>query len=203
MKRGITLVETVIAVTVLVMALGGPFLLAARSLTSAGYAREEIAAARLAEEGLEIIHNMRDNNSAEYETGRLWDADLTSCANGCVIDVTKLQNAAEPESIWVTGGSYHAIISCGGACSGEQHRVYRHNASGFYRQLNLTEPPGGIPAGYSKTTMTRVIKITPVSSSNREYNVQSIVTFAVGNKIRTVTLNGTIMNWFPSMTKLI
>ncbi len=205
MNKGITLVETIIAVTVLTMALGGPFLLAAKSLSSAGYAREEIAASRLAEEGLELVHNMRDNNSAERDdgAGRAWDVDLTSCTNGCVIDITKMQNPIEPDSIWVTSGSYHAIISCGGsACTGEQHRVYKHTASGFYRQINLTEYSGSIPAGYVKTNMTRMIKIVPVVA-NREYTVQSIVTYMAGKQQKTIVLTDTLMNWFPSMTSIL
>jgi len=204
MNKGITLIETVVAVTVLIMALGGPFLLAAKSLHSAGYAREEIAASRLAEEGLEVIHNMRDNNAAESDAGKKWDDDMTSCTNGCVLDIAKLQNVAEPSSIWVTTGTYHALISCGGSeCTGEQHRVYRHT-SGLYRQFNLSEYGGVPPTGYTPTQMTRIIKINAVGGlNNREYLVQSIVTYMAGNQLRTITLSDSLMNWFPSMSTLL
>lgn len=183
-NKGITLVETVVAVTVLIFALGGPFLLAARSLHSAGYAREEVAAARLAEEGLEIIHNMRDNNSVD---GAGWNAEISNCTQGCIIDVTKVQKTAG--AIWPAG----SLVSCGGTCTGEQHRVYVHTASGLYRQFS-----GAAPSGYAKTSMTRYVKVTAVNSAEREYTVESTVTFNIGKQVRTITLNDTIMNWFPS-----
>lgn len=193
-NKGITLVETVVAVTVLIFALGGPFLLAARSLHAAGYAREEVAAARLAEEGLEIIHNMRDNNSVD---GTAWNDVIKDCSQGCIIDVTKMQKTQG--AIWPTG----SLASCGGACTGEQHRVYVHNASGLYRQFT-----GVMPAGYSKTSMTRFVKVTSVNGAGgnddqREFKVESTVTYNIGKQVRTVTLTDTIMNWFPDMQKLL
>lgn len=202
MRRGITLVETIVAVTVLTMALGGPFLMAARSLKVAGYAREEVAAARLAEEGLEIVHSMRDNNSAESDTGRAWDKGINDCALGCYIDVTKQLVPAANQSIWDVDGLYPSVVDCNGACPNEKFRVYMHT-SGFYRQFDLAEYGGNPQGGYSKTNMTRMVRITPVSGTSREYLVESIVTYYAGPTQRTIQLSDTILNWFPSMETLL
>ncbi len=202
MQKGITLVETIVAVTVLIMAMGGPFLMAARSLKTAGYAREEIVASRLAEEGLEVVHSIRDNNAAEVDAGVLWNQSLTGCTNGCIVDVTKQLAHAVNTSIWKSTG-YGVIVPCAAVCAGEEHRVYVNDTNGFYRQFNTAEY-SGIAPGYSKTKMTRMIKITPVSgATNREYLVESIVTYYAGSLLKTIKINDTIMNWFPSMNTLL
>lgn len=208
MKKGITLIETIVAVTVLTMALGGPFLLAAKSLRSAAYAREEIAAARLAEEGLEAVHNMRDNNAAESDAGsggRRWDTDITACTNGCVFDVTKQLAPGSNQSIWQnTALSACALGSCDCAvtgCTTDDAVVYQHSGTGLYIQTNN---PGGLPAAYKKVAMWRVIRITPVAGlQDREYLIESSVYYRAGPQIRVITLNDTIMNWFPAMETLI
>lgn len=193
MKKGITLIETVVAVSVLIFALGGPFLMAARSLKASGYAREEVAAARLAEEGLEIIHSMRDNNSAD---GRAWDFGFANptCTSGCILDVAKQQSNVFNESIWQPG----SVVACSGVCDGEEHRVYKNTTTGLFRQFIPVE------SGYEKTNMTRFIRITPEAGlTNREYKVESIVTYYAGPNLRTITLTDSILNWFPSMDTLL
>jgi type II secretory pathway pseudopilin PulG len=207
MKKGITLIETVVAVTVLIFALGGPFLMAAKSLKASGYAREEVAAARLAEEGLEIVHNMRDNNAAESDAGRTWDTGFANpkCATGCIIDIVKQQGNVLNDSIWKTGGGNDAaILDCVGVCDGEEHRVYKNTTTGLFRQFRLAEYGGNPDPGYVKTNMTRIIRIIPQGGlNNREYKVESIVSYYAGPNLRTITLTDTILNWFPSMNTLL
>ena len=60
-SRAFTLIETLAAVTLLVVAVVSPMLLAERALTSAYYARDQITASYLAQEAIEAIHQIRDD----------------------------------------------------------------------------------------------------------------------------------------------
>lgn len=60
--RGFTLLETMIAVTLLSVAIVAPMTLTAQSLGSAYYARDQVTAFYLAQEALETIRDVRDNN---------------------------------------------------------------------------------------------------------------------------------------------
>lgn len=60
--RGFTLLETMIAVTLLSVAIVAPMTLTAQSLGSAYYARDQVTAFYLGQEALETVRNVRDNN---------------------------------------------------------------------------------------------------------------------------------------------
>ncbi len=57
---GFTLVETLVAISLLTIAIVPPMLLTVQSLSSAYYSRDEITAYYLAQEGIEIVHQIRD-----------------------------------------------------------------------------------------------------------------------------------------------
>ncbi len=61
-SSGFTLLETMIAVTLLSVAIVAPMSLTTQSLATAYYARDQITAFFLAQEALEALRNVRDNN---------------------------------------------------------------------------------------------------------------------------------------------
>src|SRR3954462_3848275 len=67
--RGFTLLETMVAVSLLAVAIVAPMSLTAQSLASAYYARDEVTAFYLAQEGLEVVRNIRDNNILQNSQG--------------------------------------------------------------------------------------------------------------------------------------
>lgn len=58
--QGFTLVETLVAISVLTVAIVAPMTLASQSLTAAYYARDQVTAFNLAQEGLEAVRALRD-----------------------------------------------------------------------------------------------------------------------------------------------
>lgn len=89
-KKGFTLLETLVAVTILTLAIIGPLELAARAIGYSKTSRNQITASYLAQEAMEYVRNKRDTSRQSGNIGNwLADSGLTTCnlANGCKIDV--------------------------------------------------------------------------------------------------------------------
>lgn len=93
--RGFTLLETLVAITVLLMALLGPFAIAQQSLRSAYYARDQVTAYYLAQEGVEFVRAIRDQN---YLSGTDWMSGIGATCTGvpCTVDYPNFTYAACP-----------------------------------------------------------------------------------------------------------
>jgi len=95
MKKGFTLVETLVAITILLISIAGPLTIASKGLSGAYYARDQITAYYLAQEGIEYIRNVRDTHSldgslvkAQWLVGDDNTGGLNYCMNAfCRIDV--------------------------------------------------------------------------------------------------------------------
>ncbi|MFH1402346.1 MAG: prepilin-type N-terminal cleavage/methylation domain-containing protein [Patescibacteria group bacterium] len=61
-QKGFTLIETFVAITVLLIAITGPLYLVTRGLSVAKMVKGRITAIYLAQEAVEYIRNIRDNN---------------------------------------------------------------------------------------------------------------------------------------------
>lgn len=60
-KSGFTLVETLVAIAILTLAVAGPLYTASRAIVAAETARDQLIASYLAQEGIEYVRKMRDN----------------------------------------------------------------------------------------------------------------------------------------------
>jgi|GEM_PF-2109717 len=213
-KQGITLVEAVVSVGILSMAVIGPFVLASSALKASRDSRIEAEATHYAEEGIELIHNMRDNNSAIDPTGtnssgahNQWyhgaggagqGVDLSPCAglNGCIVNVKKWDNV---NGGWLRG-SGNAVDACSASpCSGASGgNIYIDSVTGL-AQSTLT-PPGGT---WVPSTFTRTIYITEIDNPGnplRQVRVKSVVTYVASRgAIRSVSIVDDLNNWFPNL----
>src|SRR5262245_61790697 len=61
-QRGMTLIETLVAVSILSVAIVAPMALTMQSLSSAYYARDQVVAFNLAHEAIESVRAIRDGN---------------------------------------------------------------------------------------------------------------------------------------------
>lgn len=107
--KGYSLVEVMVAVTILMISIIGPITIAAKSLQSAQYARQQNTAFFLAQEGITIANTLRNDSALEaYQDGNDpwgWTVEPTLGAcfdpEGCNIDFsdeTLLDNVADCSS---------------------------------------------------------------------------------------------------------
>lgn len=92
-RRGFSLLETTIAIAILVAAIIGPMALSSQSIRSASLAKDTIIASNLAQEGIELVKNIRLGNRID---GRNWTQGLNPCSsqNGCFVDAKDLDVGA-------------------------------------------------------------------------------------------------------------
>ena len=72
-NRGFTVLETLVAVFILVLAITGPMVFAQSGLRTAFLARDQITAFFLAQDAIETIKNIRDTNALQ---GNDWLEDI-------------------------------------------------------------------------------------------------------------------------------
>jgi len=101
--KGYSLVEVLVAISVLLIALIGPITIAAKGLQSAYYAREQTTALYLAQEGVELMVAIKNDsliaavNDGELDEGWAWVTDTNSLdqcftATGCNLEAHGSQN---------------------------------------------------------------------------------------------------------------
>lgn len=199
--KGMTLIESIVSIVILTTAITGPMILASQSLKASRDARAELVATHLAEEAIEVVSSIRENNSADDPTATrdLWMKQngvqniINLCGgNGCVIDVT-----SRVGSEWGLG----ALIPTSSCTPGgyDCSQVYVSSSSGLYRQFGSALPS----SSWEKTPYKRSVKIVGVDAgvnSLQHVRVVSTVTYPsfTGN-IYSVTLNEDFYNWFPAL----
>lgn len=143
LKKGFSLIETMVAITVLVMVITGPITLAANSLKSASISKNNFIAANLAQEGIELIRLYRTNNVVQ---GREWLDDLlppgpSECGSGqgCYIDAKNF-----------------TVNRCNGTCPN-----MKIDSSGFYNYAAGTD-----------SIFVRTIRLTTIGSDTARVTVE-------------------------------
>lgn len=71
--RSFTLLEVILAITVLTLAVGGSFVLISQTIASVSVVQSKLIASYLAQEGIEIVKNIRDTNWLKLQP---WDQSL-------------------------------------------------------------------------------------------------------------------------------
>lgn len=167
-KKGFTLIETLVAISILVLSLASPLSIASNALKSAYYARDEVTAFYLAQEGLEYIRAVRDQNWLASPAND-WLTDLNGgtgasrdcVTTSCVVDFPNFDH-----------------ISCSGTCPA----LLVSEGGGLYNQIS------GTPSPY-----TRSVSITELSAT--EVKVTVTVTWQSGNINRSFSLSENLFNW--------
>jgi len=82
-QKGFTIIETLVAVTLLMIAIAGPLLIASKGLTSALYAKDQMTASYLAQEAMETIKNWKSNADSGDSEGSLFGSFVSALNASC------------------------------------------------------------------------------------------------------------------------
>src|SRR4051812_33502088 len=77
-QKGFTLVETLVAIAILTLAISGAYTAVQTGLSSSAFTRDEVIAYNLAEEEVETIRNVRDENGLR---GQFWLAGIAQTSS--------------------------------------------------------------------------------------------------------------------------
>lgn len=172
-QSGFTLVEMLVAVSLLLMVIVGPMAITAKASKSASFASEQVQAFFLAQEGLELAQSERDrlllqniNNEGSYPNP--W-ADFTNTTSGTF---AKCYGSSGCSLVWsADGGDYNKKVIVGDCGSSGCKLYYNKNdvRSKFTYDSSGAEP----------TPFTR--KIFFKSSGTAAVEVISTVTWRTGS----------------------
>jgi prepilin-type N-terminal cleavage/methylation domain-containing protein len=166
--RGFTLLETMVALAVLSMAIIAPISLVAESLLAAVYARDQVTAFYIAQEGIEAVRSMRDNNI------------LQNAITGSSINI--LNGIPDTTGNPFTIDSVHnnAMAVCSGACP----------------MLQTDGTLYGYGTGWSDTNFRRTLYAQYLTSSSTEVQLKVLVEWQTGNyKARSFQLSEDLYRW--------
>lgn len=143
-NKGFTLVETLVAITILLVAIVGPMTIASRGLQTAFFARDQIAAFYLAQEGVEYVRWVRDSNALQ---GNAWLSGLSACNsnNGCKFD---MRNTSSVTACPASGNGCRLHYDPG-SMNGSSNRGFYYHGSGssnltpFTRRMWINEIDNG------------------------------------------------------------
>lgn len=175
-ERGFTLIETLVAISILVIAIAAPMTLASQSLSIAFYARDQITAFHLAQEAIEAIRSKRDGNVLLNMSGFPTDllADIPSFT-GLPFTIDTRDNA---------------MVLCDPACA----PIRNHAFTGLYGY-------GSTVNGWADTRFTRTVAVTQVGGSPDEIKVAVEVKWRSGPyRERSFTMSTNLYRWIDDGT---
>ena len=175
-KRGFTIVETLVAITVLMIAIVGPLTVANSALTAALNAKNQMIAINLAQETMEYVKNVKDNN---VSAGNDWlqgsngsNNDISNCkiVGG---ETATLSKSCGADPIAQTISSCNSINNC-------LLSVDTTNSNYVYTSSN--------PTSLTPFTRSFYVSLANDSSNTTEGMLTVIVSWNVGSVPNQVQL---------------
>ena len=185
-RSGFTLIETLIAVLILTLSIGGLLSLAAGGLYSVRYSRNQIVANNLLQESLEYIRNTRDtallqgNSFLQWQDIMMVDSNGAGSSDGCFGTSGCILNpySASPN-----------IKQCLGTCP----YILYYPDNQFYG-YDAIYPFTAISASY-QTSFIRTIKMEGSGSGSETVTVIATMSWLNGSNTKTLSQTIILTDW--------
>ena len=174
--RAFTLIETMVAVSLLMLSIVAPMSLAAQALFAAYYARDQITAFYLAQEGIEVVRSVRDGNILKIAEGssgvNIFDGIPST--TGAPFTVNALVDASQALQLCPSGGTA-PLYNC---------PPLQTNGQAF-----------GYNSGWTNTQFTRVVTAKLINSNTDELRVSVTIIWQEGSQQRTFSIYEDLYRW--------
>lgn len=167
-ETGFTMIETLMAITLLILAVTGAYAAAQNGISSAIFSKDQIVAFYLAQEGIEVVRNRRDQNSL---SGDNWLSGITD-SNLC---------SSNPDKKCKVDGKRKEILNCSQGTPG--CGSLQIDSEGFYT-YDSNSPD---------SLFKREVWVTKIEDD--EYSILVIVTWSKGLLNREFRARENIFNW--------
>lgn len=165
-QSGYTLLETLVAIVILTLCIVAPLSIASRALFSSSVARGEVTAFYLAQEAIEGVRNVRDQNGLASAS---WLSGFPALGSDFTIDVVNVGGNGKP-----------TMNVCNGSCPNLQYDSTTH----------LYEYGSGTDSGFNRT-----VRISAISGTSDEVAVSVTVVWNVGSVSRSFVARENLTNW--------
>ena len=161
---GFTLVETLVAVSILTLAIAGPLAVSSLAISESQHARNQITASYLAQDAMESVLNLRDAN---FIIGNDWLTDLVPC------------DATTDDKIHCQLSSQKPPLAVSACVTNVPCPKLKYSATtGFYSYESAD----------SESIFTRDIKIKKVGTTDNNILITVTMTWPEANGSQTYTL---------------
>ena len=178
-NQGFTLVETLVSIMLFSVGVITMLTVLAKGISDTGYAKQKISAEYLAQEGIELVRNIRDTHvlySATPQAGWIaFRSSLGPCNGKCYINSDDLFEVAPPMEI-----TKIPIIACANSCP----TLLYNSSNGRF----------GYSVGPS-SGLRREITVDQVGGGNDELKVTSTVFWNQGSGTYKVSFSENLYNW--------
>ena len=164
-QKGFTLIETLVAIAIMMVAIAGPLVVVSKALIAANISKNQMVASYLAQDAIEEIRSLRDNALIDSTVG--WNNWLVGTYAYPIITCTASSTCGiqtVPQLVSPTEGT---IFSCkSSACTLFTDKVYgyyttqliNNNVSPFTRSFTVV--PYNITVGGASTTDAVLVTVT-------------------------------------------
>jgi len=165
--NGFTLIETLVAITIFSTSLIGLMTIASQGISASRNAKHSLEAQLLAQEGIEFVHNLRDNAFLAGSSQGNWTAVFGSCLDSvrpCIVDY----------------GNFELDLCLDGLC-----KIYK-DTNDQYTQTDTDE---------EETIFARKIWLKSIPGDAKEITAEAIVEWKDGNLTRDISVKENLLLW--------
>ncbi len=193
-QKGFTLIETLIAISILLIVIVGPMTIAQKGIQSSFYSSDQVTATFLAQEAMEAIREVRDNEALdalrkaendEFDPEETWDwfaSFENECDGGCSFDVTAITDHTEMFKACAAGAPDENEDGINDNCG----RIYIDEGTGVDTGTSqYVTSNTGTPSPFTRTVL---VEESPTQDGAKITVSVSWTSVAFGGNTRTVSL---------------